>query len=147
MKFFTLIFALAFLSAFTKPSTKALTINSTGFDNNQGKGVLLVFRKSDPIPESPFKTYHAAIKNYRSEFVIEDLPVGEYAIILLHDANNNGKIDHSYGFPSEQLGYSNDWKLGFFTGLPTFEKLKFTRTEISTDLNINISYKKKNRKS
>ena len=55
-----------------------------------------------------------------------DLPFGDYAAIFVHDRNGNDKIDHRLGIPNEPLGYTNNWKLSLFSGMPTFEKLRFT---------------------
>jgi uncharacterized protein (DUF2141 family) len=119
-----------------------LTVNTSDFNNDKGKAVLFLFRKDDKIPSSPFKTFSVEIKNKKAVFKIQNLDFAEYAIILLHDENDNGKIDHSMGLPNEQLGYSNNWELGFFTGMPTFSKLKFQFSAIAQTQNINITYKK-----
>jgi uncharacterized protein (DUF2141 family) len=142
MKYLSLILAIAFMTAFKQPTEGTLTINTASFNNDKGKAVLFLFRKNDGIPNSPFKTLSADIKDNKANFQFQNLPYGEYAIILLHDENNNGKIDHSFGLPSEQLGYTNNWELGFFTGMPTFSKLKFQFSATAQTQSINITYKK-----
>ena len=142
MKYLPLILALIFLSAFKQQPEGTLTVNTAGFNNGKGKAVLFLFRKNDGIPDSPFKTLSADINDSKASFQFQSLPYGEYAIILLHDENNNGKIDHSFGMPGEQLGYSNHWELGFFTGMPAFSKLKFQFSATTQTQNINITYKK-----
>jgi outer membrane protein len=55
------------------------------------------------------------------------LAFGDYAVVVLHDGNDNGEVDHNFlGLPTEPLGFSNGFKLGLFSGKPTFEKLRFT---------------------
>ena len=103
---------------------------------------MFLFRKDDKIPSNPFKIISAAIKDKKATFEVPNLAFDDYAAIILHDENDNGKIDHSMGFPSEQLGYSNNWELGFFTGMPTFSKLKFQFLPTITTQSINITYKK-----
>jgi hypothetical protein len=44
--------------------------------------------------------------------------------------------------PSEQLGYSNNWDLGFTSGMPTFSKLKFQFSKVAQKQSINITHKK-----
>jgi uncharacterized protein (DUF2141 family) len=57
-------------------------------------------------------------------FVFESIPPGEYAISVLHDLNNNGKMDSNFfGVPREGFGFSND-AIGAF-GPPDFQKAKF----------------------
>jgi uncharacterized protein (DUF2141 family) len=142
MKYLFLVFGATLIMAFIQPTGGTLTLNTPGFNNDKGKAVLFLFRKDDDIPKKPFKTLSTEIKNNKAEFQFHHLPYGEYAAILLHDENDNGKIDHSFGLPSEQLGYSNNWELGLFTGMPTFSKLKFQFSATMQIQNINITYKK-----
>jgi uncharacterized protein (DUF2141 family) len=142
MKFLLLLLSATLMMAFIQPTEGTLIINTSGFNNDKGKAVLFLFRKEDAIPKKPFKTLSVEIKNNKAEFQLQHLAYGEYAAMLLHDENENGKIDHSFGFPSEQLGYSNNWELGVFTGMPTFSKLKFQFSSTSQVQNITITYKK-----
>jgi uncharacterized protein (DUF2141 family) len=57
------------------------------------------------------------------------LKYGKYAVSVFHDENGNGTVDHNFlHFPAEPLGFSNDFHLGIFAGLPSFEKLQFEFT-------------------
>lgn len=50
---------------------------------------------------------------------------GSYAIAVLHDENNNDKMDKSFfGSPKEGYGVSNDAKPGTFSG-PTYRAAQF----------------------
>ncbi len=54
------------------------------------------------------------------------LASGSYALVVFHDENDNGTIDHNvFRMPKEQLGFSNGFRPGLFAGLPSFEKLEF----------------------
>ena len=56
-----------------------------------------------------------------------NLPDGEYLVMLVHDINNNGKLDTSFiGMPKEPVGLNNyDGK-----GIPgKFKKHKFSVNE------------------
>ena len=130
------------LTAFKQQPSGTLTVNTTNYNNNNGKAVLLLFRKDDKIPNNPFNTIVTEIKDKKAVFEIQNIAFDDYVIILLHDENDNGIIDHSFGLPSEQLGYSNNWELGFFTGMPTFSKLKFQFSTSAQTQNITITYKK-----
>jgi uncharacterized protein (DUF2141 family) len=142
MKIISLIILTTFLVPLKKQESGKLIIYADNFNNDKGKAILFLFRQNDEIPNGAFKKVNAIIKNKKAEFEVQDLPYGSYAAILLHDENNNNKIDHYLGVPSEQLGYSNGWELGFFSGMPTFEKLKFEFTKNNTPLNISITYKR-----
>jgi uncharacterized protein (DUF2141 family) len=138
--FFFLLFLIAGQSIYAQNGT--LTFYANGFKNQNGKAVILLFRENDKLPQKPFKTVVVDIKEPTTALTLNDLPFGNYAALLLHDVNNNGIIDHSWGFPSESLGYTNDWELTLFSGLPTFSKLKFTFSTNALTQNIHISYHK-----
>ena len=66
-----------------------------------------------------------------------NVPDGEYLVMLVHDINNNGKLDTTFiGMPKEPVGLSNyDGK-----GIPgKFKKHKFT---VKKDTSIIIPLKK-----
>jgi len=124
-------------SAQTQNST--LTIVATNFSSTNGMAVVHLFRKSDDVPAKPFMKSTAAIEDGSAKIIFKDLPYGEYAAILFHDENNNGILDHRWGFPHEPMGFSNAWSLSLFSGMPSFEKLKFrfTSTEPVCKIKIN----------
>jgi len=102
-----------------------LTIVAGNFRSSAGVAVVNLFREHDDIPKAPFRTMSVKINDGRSVITFENLPAGDYAAILFHDENSNGTIDHRFGFPKEPMGFSNNWRLSLFSGMPTFEKLKF----------------------
>lgn len=54
---------------------------------------------------------------------IPDLASGEYALVVFHDENDNGRLDENFiGIPSEPLGFSNRY---WPQGPPTFTKAAF----------------------
>lgn len=123
----SIILLFASFNASVKSQQKSgnLTFNISGFADNSGQALVQLFRKTDKVPTKPFKVVISKILNRNAHVVISNLEYGEYAAIIVHDQNANGHIDHSWGIPSEPLGYTNGWKLTIFSGMPTFEKLKF----------------------
>lgn len=66
-----------------------------------------------------------------------DLPAGQYAVMVIHDANDNGKMDANViGIPTEPYGFSNNPQV---MRKPTFDETRFelpaAGTAISIDLN------------
>lgn len=56
--------------------------------------------------------------------VFKDVPIGTYAISVMHDFNNNRELDKNVlGIPQEGFGFSND-AMGRF-GPPDFKKASF----------------------
>jgi uncharacterized protein (DUF2141 family) len=125
------------------PGQGTLTIRARDFDIDAGQAVVFLYRKEDKLPKAPFRKAFGAIRDRESTLEFTDLPYGDYAAILLHDENSNGEIDHSFGIPSEPLGYTRGWKLGLFSGMPTFEKLKFRFSESENSQTIPIVFGKK----
>jgi uncharacterized protein (DUF2141 family) len=106
-----------------------LMINVSNLKDEKGKAVVHLFRKDDDIPEKPFMKLSTGIKEEKAEFKLQNLSFGQYAAIIFQDENENGILDHKWGFPNEPMGFSNEWKLTLFSGMPNFEKLKFEFSE------------------
>lgn len=125
-KFFFLLIAVLFPSVLLAQDRGTLSFEVTGFGDNSGQLLVELFRKDDKVPTKPFKLIKVKIADKKAQVTLEDFPYGDYAAIFVHDKNANGEIDHHWGIPSEPLGYTNHWKLSLFSGMPTFDKLKFT---------------------
>ena len=85
-----------------------------------------------------FMEANSTLKGGKAELTFERLPYGFYAAILYHDENNNGKLDHLFFMPNEPLAFTNDWRLSLFSGMPSFEKLKFRFSSDSSSYKIEI---------
>jgi uncharacterized protein (DUF2141 family) len=69
----------------------------------------------------------------------EDLKPGEYAVSVIHDENENGKLDsNGFGIPKEGFGFSNN-AMGMF-GPPSFDKAKIIVKEKSTKHVLDLKY-------
>ena len=57
--------------------------------------------------------------------MLRDLPAGDYAFAVFHDANSNGKLDKNMlGMPTEDYAFSNN-ALGKM-GPPSFEQARIS---------------------
>ena len=82
----------------------------------------------------PLQSKHSKIIDGKSKVVFENVEAGEYAIICLHDKNENGKMDFSpQGRPEEDYGASNN-TLGY--GFPQYDDAKFAVTDKNLKINI-----------
>jgi uncharacterized protein (DUF2141 family) len=69
--------------------------------------------------------------------VFTQLAPGRYAIIVIHDENDNGRLDENFlGAPSEGYGFGNDAR-NFFSA-PSFDAAAVTvgNTDVSTSINL-----------
>ncbi len=74
------------------------------------------------------------IINGECEFIIKNLPFGEYALVVGHDKNGNERIDSF--FPMEPVGISNYKKR--IKWFPNFDKAKFTLDSESKTIEIKL---------
>jgi uncharacterized protein (DUF2141 family) len=90
------------------------------------RGTLFVglFDSEKTFLKKPVRGERVAAHEGSVRAVFKDVPAGEYAISVFHDANGNGKLDTNFiGIPKEGVGASND-AMGSF-GPPSFQKAKF----------------------
>lgn len=120
----------------TEYSKGTITFIVKGFEDNSGQVFINLYRINDDIPTKPFKTVVAKITDKKAVVKINNLTYGSYAAIIVHDKNKDGEIEHSWGFPSEPLAFSNNWELSLFSGMPSFKKLKFTFSPIKNNYTI-----------
>ena len=102
-----------------------LVVRVDGFGSNRGQAGANLFRRAEDLFDKPYRSALTKIDNGRAEIRFSDLPYGEYAIVVFHDENKNGQVDHNmFRFPSEPLGYPSGYKFGLTSGFPTFDKLR-----------------------
>lgn len=117
----------------------ALAIYVVDFKHDGGHAVAKLFAPDDDVLGRGRWQRAAPIREGRAEFRFPDLAPGAYALVLFHDENDNGEIDHnSLGLPTEPLGFSNGLRPGLLTGLPSFDKLRFERTAGAQRLEITV---------
>ncbi len=109
------------------PDNGTLIVQVYNLRSPQGTVRLSLFRSAEGFPGDASKVFRQAagkIENGVCTLVLGDLPPGEYAISLLHDENNNLKMDtRLMGIPKEGYGASNDAKVTF--GPPKYEDARF----------------------
>jgi uncharacterized protein (DUF2141 family) len=114
---------MAIVGSAQQPGT--LVIEASNFESDEGIAIVNLFREQDDVPKKPFTQATGEIMDGKAKIVFNSIPYGEYAAILFQDENSNGILDHKWGFPNEPMGFSNEWRLTLFSGMPTFIKLKF----------------------
>jgi len=108
------------------PKTGTLRILIDGFSNDKGDARIALCNsiegyKSD---DRAFRLEAARISNGKAEWVLKDLPFGEYAIKVFHDENSNRKLyKNLFGAPTEAYGFSNNARATF--GPPDYKKAAF----------------------
>jgi uncharacterized protein (DUF2141 family) len=123
-------------------STVKLTVTVTDLRNNKGIVQFALYNKDGTIPDEDFKKYYkmekVLIKGNSAIVVFSNLPKGIYAVNILHDENENGKIEKGFLLPEEGIGFSNFDKIGF-GNKPNFEKASF-ELRSNKELKVKVVY-------
>lgn len=121
-----------------KGETYSLTVEVNGLQNSKGIVQFALYNKDGTIPDEEYKKccriLKEKIQNGTSKVTFSNLPVGKYAVNILHDENENGEIDKGFILPIEGIGFSNYESIGL-TNRPNFSKASF---ELSSDKKITV---------
>lgn len=140
IKLLSLVSILAFTSAVAQTNNQQkLIVKAENFKTNQGQAIANLFIKDESLKKKPAHQLISKIADGKAVFEFSDLTFDDYAVIVFQDKNANGDLDHSWGMPSEPLGYSNNWSFSLFTGMPTFEKLKFNYSQQSNSITLKVN--------
>ena len=123
-----LILLISLALNFLIPVPGRITVHISNFKNDKGVCRVCIFNSADAFKKNKaLKCEVVTINNKTSSAVFENIPEGNYAIFVFHDANNNNKMDKNFlGIPSEGYGASKN-NLPF-AAAPTFEANQFTVT-------------------
>lgn len=120
---------------------QTIEIALDGFRNDQGQVMIYLYDNAEPYPYEPEKAVSSrivSVKNKLASAIFEDINAGTYAVALIHDENNDGKLDANFfGFPQEGVGASNNALRRF--GPPIYEEASF-KLEKDARLFITVHY-------
>lgn len=119
------------LSSFSiqKQESCSLTIEVSELRNSKGTVQFALYNREDAFPDEHYKKYFkkltGKIVNGASIVTFKNLPEGKYAVNVLHDENDDGKIKRGIILPKEGIGFSNFQSIGI-SNRPTFSKASFS---------------------
>lgn len=138
---FSIVYTLGYADG-TIPVTGKVRVVVSGLRSNSGEVRVNIYNSKDGFPSDPkkaFMTQVVKIEESKSEAIFESIPVGEYAMSVLHDENGNKKIDLNWlMIPIEGVGASNNPRMTF--GPPGFNDAKFRIGSEEMTIRINIRY-------
>lgn len=118
----------------------SLQVSISGASSDTGSIRILVFSKPSGFPDQvkqALKSISLTPKNGKASFKLTDLPTGTYAIGVIHDQDNDGKLStNAVGYPVEKFGFSKNPKVYF--GPPPFEKASFVLGKNPVSLEISL---------
>jgi uncharacterized protein (DUF2141 family) len=122
--------------------TGSLKIVLDGFNNDKGVVKISLCNSKETYSDSEmgcFQKADAEIKDGKAEWIFKDIPFGSYVVKVIHDENENKKLDKNFfGAPTEQYGFSNNAWATF--GQPKYKKALFTFNKAQMTINITIRY-------
>ena len=126
-----LVFALLFIPLISYSQNK-LNIEVSGVPSSEGSIRVAVYNTSEAFlsHDQVFKSRSVIANEGITELSIDDLPDGEYAVVLYHDENGNDELDTNWlGIPKEDVGFSNSKMKAF--GPPKFKECSFTMKPVT----------------
>lgn len=89
-----------------------LTIKITGVETLKGNILVSIYEETSNFPYGgELKKYTFDVSKHTEEFIIKDLPKGEYSISTFHDENSDGECNTNFlGAPIEGYGFSRNFK-------------------------------------
>jgi uncharacterized protein (DUF2141 family) len=132
------LITLACIAAAALPAGAAdLTIAIDGVANADGKVMVALYDGSGPFPGKPTRAIAVAATAGTVRVQVGDLPAGDYAFAVYHDANNNGKLDrNAVGMPTEDYAFSNN-ALGRH-GPPAFAEARFAVPDAGATTSVSL---------
>lgn len=140
-----ILFATLIFTSYTfqnEKTTYSLTVEVNGLRNSKGVVQFALYNKDGSIPDEDYTKYFKKltrkINNGSSSVTFDNLPSGKYAVNILHDENNDGKIKKGFILPIEGIGFSNYQSIGL-TNRPNFSKASFELKE-NKSINVKVIY-------
>ena len=119
-----------------------LVVRIEGLRSDDGAVRAALHRRKDGVafPDSAgIVAAHYGPAAHTRRIVFADLPAGEYAVSLFHDADEDGELDTVLlGLPVEGFGFSNDAR-GLF-GPPGFDAASVTVGEAELQIRVKLDY-------
>jgi uncharacterized protein (DUF2141 family) len=142
MRFIYLFFLLFVFSSFHS-AEEGIKVTVTSLHSNDGHVLISLFKDGEGYPDDPAKAIRKAklsIKDKKAGILFTGLPSGKYAISIMHDENNDQKLNKNvFGIPKEGYGFSNN-VVGSF-GPPSFSRAGFDHKATAlTQVSIKMKY-------
>lgn len=139
--FFYFCFFLLFSATICKAQSQ-LSITIFGVKNSMGVVRIALFNKEDGFPLNDKKAYKlvsAKIEGTAASAVLQNIPLGKYAIVSYHDENNNNNFDVNFlGVPKEGTGTSNATEKAI--SKPNYYNALFVLNENSKSIFLHLFY-------
>lgn len=134
----TILLSFLLLPSTVSAELLSLKVVVTGMEPSTGTVELSLFDSEDSFMKEP-RLQHSGSPDENGEFAwnFDALLEGRYALVAVHDANDNGKLDRGFlGFGDESYGFSNNVRPWF--GWPDFSDAAITVESPGTEIEISL---------
>jgi uncharacterized protein (DUF2141 family) len=138
-----LVFACGYAAAFAQSSCQGIHVKILNIKNSTGTVACALFESPAGFPteflHSATNVMIIKIRKSQARCDFEDIPPGTYAMVVIHDANMNGKLDTNVlGIPTEGYGFSKDAK--GLIGAPSFSAASFPYDGKNLEMTMKLRY-------
>ncbi len=127
--FAVILFLFLIPATFCMPDSQAAEIE-VRFENPPERGILVFrfYNSANAFGDLRKATKQVKLRVDRSNrYLFSDITPGEYALIVYHDANENGQLDENFiGIPTEPIAFSNRYQP---KGPPSYSRARFVLEE------------------
>lgn len=135
----TLFFAIAFGMSVALFAQSRVEVTIKNIKEAKGTMRVAIFKDSETFLKKPLLGQVVKAEKGEIKVIFDNVPQGVYALSIIHDENENEKLDSNFfGVPTEGFGFSND-AMGMF-GPPAFDKASFTMTSEAKTLAVTLRY-------
>jgi len=118
----------------TESKGQTITVTINNIKNNTGKVIMSLHSADTFMKTNGLQSAESIIEENKVIITFQNVLPGEYAIMCVHDENNNKQMDFELnGMPKESYGVSNN---PMSYGPPQFFEAKFTLN--NDDINMTI---------
>ncbi len=130
----TLALALTALIGFAQDEGITITVTIDNVTSDKGKVLMSLHTSETFMKGNGIMDAETGIKDGKVTVTFENVLPGEYAILAMHDANDNKRMDfQDNGMPIESFGTSNNIMA---MGPPQYDDAKFKVEDKDLDLSI-----------
>lgn len=134
--FLTAILFLGISLSYSQDNLHTIKVSVDNVLNNNGKVIFSLHNQETFMKTESLQSAESTIENNKAEVTFENVSPGTYAIMVLHDENENYRMDFdSNGMPIESYGMSNN---PMSYGPPQFSDAKFE--VVNEDLDIKVRF-------
>lgn len=117
----------------TTSNGQNITVTIKNIKNNKGSVLLGLHTEDTFMKGAGVKNLTSKIENGQVSVTFTNVEAGTYAIMVMHDENDNKRMDFENGMPLESYGMSNN---PMSYGPPKYSDAKFEVTDKDLEFNI-----------